>query len=207
MAAHTSPEPDVLMERAREAARRAFAPYSHFPVGAALVDAWRGLSPRLRTAVADAVVSRPDRAVAFLDAVESGRIARADVDAGQQDRHCVHAPNLAGKHRRTVGRPADLGGVSQVHHHHGFAMGHRVQTRVFCVQTRFWSVRSNEWNLASNEWKRHSFKWKRASRERSFHSFKWNLASFKWTGHSFKWRVASFKWKRHSFERTVASKE
>jgi putative heme-binding domain-containing protein len=57
--------------------------FSEPEVAAVLVDAWRGLSPRLRTAAAEALFSRPERAAAFLDAMDSGTIRPADTDPGR----------------------------------------------------------------------------------------------------------------------------
>ena len=37
-------------------------------------------TPRLRRAAADAIFARPERAAAFLDAVEAGKIPASDVD-------------------------------------------------------------------------------------------------------------------------------
>ena len=52
-------------------------------VGPALVAAWPRLTPRLRVAAADAILSRPERVVPFLDAVERGRVPASDLDRGR----------------------------------------------------------------------------------------------------------------------------
>ncbi len=49
-------------------------------VPAILLKAWGGTSPRVRTTVTEALLSRPAWANAFLDALEAGSVARADVD-------------------------------------------------------------------------------------------------------------------------------
>src|SRR5262249_4962906 len=51
--------------------------------GAALVAAWPGFSPRLRSAAAEVIFSRPAWASAFLSAVERQRIPATDVDPGR----------------------------------------------------------------------------------------------------------------------------
>jgi putative membrane-bound dehydrogenase-like protein len=56
---------------------------SRFPdaaAGQALVAAWPGFSPRLRSAAAEAIFSRPAWAVTFLRAVERKKIAASDVE-------------------------------------------------------------------------------------------------------------------------------
>src|SRR5262249_58692218 len=45
-----------------------------------LVGGWRQMSPKLRATAAEALLSRPAWVNAFLDAVEKGSIARADLD-------------------------------------------------------------------------------------------------------------------------------
>jgi putative membrane-bound dehydrogenase-like protein len=56
---------------------------SRFPdptAGQALVAAWPGFSPRLRSAAAESIFSRPAWAAAFLDAVQKKKIAASDVE-------------------------------------------------------------------------------------------------------------------------------
>ncbi len=56
---------------------------SRFPdraAGAALVAAWPGFSPRLRSAAAESIFSRGEWVATFLDAVEKKKIAATDVD-------------------------------------------------------------------------------------------------------------------------------
>src|SRR5262249_45094892 len=50
-----------------------------------LLGAWSGLSPKVRATASEAFFSRPAWIHAFLDAVEKGRIARADVDPARLD--------------------------------------------------------------------------------------------------------------------------
>ncbi len=45
-----------------------------------LIRGWRGMSPKVRATAAEALLSRPAWVNAFLDAVEKGTIARADLD-------------------------------------------------------------------------------------------------------------------------------
>ena len=53
---------------------------------AAMVAAWRGLSPRVRAAAAEAVFARPARAHRFLDDVEAGKIPQSDLDPARLKR-------------------------------------------------------------------------------------------------------------------------
>ena len=55
-------------------------------VGDVLTAAWSRLTPRVRTAALDAVLARPARAVAFLSAIEAGKIPAADLDAARLGR-------------------------------------------------------------------------------------------------------------------------
>jgi putative membrane-bound dehydrogenase-like protein len=49
-------------------------------VGPMLTMAWPGMTPAVRTAAGNVIFARPERAVAYLDAVEAGTIRAADVD-------------------------------------------------------------------------------------------------------------------------------
>jgi putative heme-binding domain-containing protein len=67
----------------QELQRAALSALDAFPdarVGDALVKAWPALTPALRTAAADAIFSRPERAAAFLAAVEAEKVPASDVD-------------------------------------------------------------------------------------------------------------------------------
>jgi putative membrane-bound dehydrogenase-like protein len=55
-------------------------------VGDVLTKAWPRLTPRVRAAALDAVLARPARAVAFLSAIEAGKIPAADLDAARLQR-------------------------------------------------------------------------------------------------------------------------
>src|SRR5205823_6614862 len=60
-----------------------------------LLDAWPSLSPQLRAAAVEALLSRPAWAAAFLAAVEQGKINRGDVDpARMQVLQANAAPQL-----------------------------------------------------------------------------------------------------------------
>jgi putative heme-binding domain-containing protein len=52
-------------------------------VGSIVTNAWPGMSPAIRAAAANVIFARPERAAAFLDAVEAGKIKAADVDRGR----------------------------------------------------------------------------------------------------------------------------
>jgi putative heme-binding domain-containing protein len=54
-------------------------------VPAALLRAWPGMSPKLRATAAEALFSRPAWVNAFLDAIETGAIARAELDPARLD--------------------------------------------------------------------------------------------------------------------------
>jgi putative heme-binding domain-containing protein len=55
--------------------------FSESEVGTVLVAAWPSLTPRVRVAALDALLSRPNRAVAFLTAIDAGKIPATDLDA------------------------------------------------------------------------------------------------------------------------------
>jgi putative heme-binding domain-containing protein len=55
-------------------------------VGDVLTQSWPRLTPRVRSAALDAAVARPARAVAFLSAIEAGKIPAADLDAARLQR-------------------------------------------------------------------------------------------------------------------------
>jgi putative heme-binding domain-containing protein len=69
-----------------EVQRAAISALDHFAepaAGEALVRAWPTLTPRLRSAAADAIFARPERVAAFFDAVDAGKIPPSDVDASR----------------------------------------------------------------------------------------------------------------------------
>jgi putative heme-binding domain-containing protein len=49
-------------------------------VGAMLTKAWPSMTPAVRAAAGNVIFARPERAAAFLDAVEAGKIKPADID-------------------------------------------------------------------------------------------------------------------------------
>jgi putative heme-binding domain-containing protein len=67
-------------EQVQRAAIAVLGRYSDSTAGEILVKAWPSLSPRLRTAAADVIFSRPAGATAFLDAVDARKIAASDVE-------------------------------------------------------------------------------------------------------------------------------
>jgi putative heme-binding domain-containing protein len=75
---------DLLGARQRPelqtAAIETLAQFDSDPVAAALLSAWPGLSPKLRASAAEVLFTRPAWIAAFLDAVETGRVGRADID-------------------------------------------------------------------------------------------------------------------------------
>lgn len=71
---------DRAPQEVQLAALSALDRFAEPKVGAMIVKAWPGLTPAVRAAAANVVFARPDRAAAFLDAVEAGTIRPADVD-------------------------------------------------------------------------------------------------------------------------------
>ncbi len=73
------------------AAVRALNAQSDPGVGRALVGAWRIYSPSIRREVVEAVLSRPERVAALLDALESGDIRPVELDPQRRDQLLHHA--------------------------------------------------------------------------------------------------------------------
>lgn len=71
---------DRAPQEVQLAALSALDRFAEPKVGAMIVKAWPGLTPAVRAAAGNVVFARPDRAAAFLDAVEAGTIRPADVD-------------------------------------------------------------------------------------------------------------------------------
>jgi putative membrane-bound dehydrogenase-like protein len=71
---------DDTAQEIRLAAVRALAAHSRSEVADLLLKSWRGYTPAMRREVTEAMLSQPDRALAFLDAVESGRVKPGDLD-------------------------------------------------------------------------------------------------------------------------------
>lgn len=65
------------------AALQTFARYSHSGIGSEILDRWPAFSPRLRSDALAAMLSRPDRAKALLEAVKSGRVRASDLSSTQ----------------------------------------------------------------------------------------------------------------------------
>ena len=65
------------------AALRALDGFADPGVGAAIVRAWPGFTPRVRSAAADVLFARPERLEPFVAAVEAGKIPAADLDAAR----------------------------------------------------------------------------------------------------------------------------
>jgi putative heme-binding domain-containing protein len=65
------------------AAISALARFNHPEVGAELVKHWPGLTPRLRSEAAAALLARPDRVTALFSALESGAIQRSVLTTSQ----------------------------------------------------------------------------------------------------------------------------
>ncbi|QOV91290.1 c-type cytochrome [Humisphaera borealis] len=68
------------------AAVAALGGYTDVQVGEVLTSAWPRLTPAVRLAAMDAIIARPDRALAFLTAIEAGRIPATDLDASRLGR-------------------------------------------------------------------------------------------------------------------------
>ncbi len=62
------------------AALETLARFDHADVPALVLPAWPGFSPQLRATAAETLFARPAWALAFLAAVEKGKVARGDVD-------------------------------------------------------------------------------------------------------------------------------
>jgi putative heme-binding domain-containing protein len=62
-------------------------------VGDVIVKAWPGLTPKLRKAATDVLLSRPARAAALVNAVSSGTIPPAQVDAARLRQFAQSLPN------------------------------------------------------------------------------------------------------------------
>jgi putative membrane-bound dehydrogenase-like protein len=67
-------------------------------VAAAVLDAWPGFSPRLRSTAVEALFARPERLTALLDAVESGTVSPAELEAARVALLLNHAdPAIKGR--------------------------------------------------------------------------------------------------------------
>jgi putative membrane-bound dehydrogenase-like protein len=77
--------------------------------GQALVRAWSGLSPRLRSAAAESLFSRPHWAALFLDAVERKKIATSDVDPARLKLLQASASPTLREQATRVGKLLNLG--------------------------------------------------------------------------------------------------
>jgi putative membrane-bound dehydrogenase-like protein len=62
------------------AAIETIAKFDDARVGSILLNAWPGMSPKLRATAAEALFARPRWIGAFLDAIENGTVGRSDVD-------------------------------------------------------------------------------------------------------------------------------
>jgi putative heme-binding domain-containing protein len=62
------------------AALETLARFDHTEAPALVLEAWPALSPQLRATAAETLFARPAWVLAFLDAVEQGKVARGDVD-------------------------------------------------------------------------------------------------------------------------------
>jgi putative membrane-bound dehydrogenase-like protein len=80
---------DETVQEIRLAAVRALATHSRPEVADVLLKSWRGYTPAMRREVTEAMLSQPDRAFVFLDAVEAGRVKPGDLDP-QRGRQLVN---------------------------------------------------------------------------------------------------------------------
>ena len=71
---------DQTAQEIRLAAVRALAAHPRPEVADILLKSWRGYTPAVRREVTEAMLSQPDRALLFLDAVEAGRVKPGDLD-------------------------------------------------------------------------------------------------------------------------------
>lgn len=70
----------------RLAAVRSLAAHPRPEVAGLLLDGWRGYTPAVRAEVLEALIRRPDRAAALLDAVEAGKVRPGDIDPARARR-------------------------------------------------------------------------------------------------------------------------
>ncbi|WP_158633643.1 PVC-type heme-binding CxxCH protein [Tautonia sociabilis] len=77
---------DEPIQDLRIASARALAARPEPEAAGILLDPFRSFTPPVRRAVASALLSRPDRASALLDAIEDGRLSPRDLDADQSRR-------------------------------------------------------------------------------------------------------------------------
>ncbi len=82
---------DEPAQEIRLAAVRALAAHPREEVPAILVKSWRSYTPAVRREVMEALLRQPDRALAFLKAIEAGQIRANDVDP-QRSRQLVNHP-------------------------------------------------------------------------------------------------------------------
>jgi putative heme-binding domain-containing protein len=72
--------------------------FSEPGVAEAVLDAWPGFSPRLRSAAVEALFARPERVAALLDAVESGTVSPAELEPARVALLLAHAdPAIKGR--------------------------------------------------------------------------------------------------------------
>jgi putative membrane-bound dehydrogenase-like protein len=70
----------------RLAAIRSLASHPRPEVAGLLLSGWRGYTPAVRAEVLEALLRRPDRAAALLDAVEAGKVRPGDIDPARARR-------------------------------------------------------------------------------------------------------------------------
>jgi putative heme-binding domain-containing protein len=80
---------DETAQEIRLAAVRALAAHPRPEVADVLLKSWRGYTPTMRREVTEAMLSQPDRALVFLDAVEAGRVKPGDLDP-QRSRQLIN---------------------------------------------------------------------------------------------------------------------
>lgn len=86
----------------RLAAVRSLAAHPRPEVTTLLLAGWRGYTPAVRTEVLEALLRRPDRVAALLDAVEAGRVKPGDIDVARARRL------MANRDAKTAARAAKL---------------------------------------------------------------------------------------------------
>jgi putative heme-binding domain-containing protein len=95
-------EADDTPPSLRLAAVRAVAAHPRPEVAGLLLNGWRGYTPAVRAEVLEALLRRPERAAALLDAVEAGRVKPGDIDPARARRL------MATRDRAVSGRAAKL---------------------------------------------------------------------------------------------------
>jgi putative heme-binding domain-containing protein len=91
-------------------------------IGPAIVSGFASQTPAVRRAMLDALIARPERARQLLDALEAGRVARAEIDAARAARLTGHADAQLAERARKLLAPASPAERSRVLVEYGAAL-------------------------------------------------------------------------------------